>query len=149
MPLKRLKQSTAVALPNAQVEAPNFWLMLMEGRAPWEYAASIAAMPWMRKLPSGDGHPVSLCYFLRDSLAKFLHSGRRRIARLVLLQCLVHGSLDGFRRRHEGFATFELVDCFALCAQLHHFVANLHDVRKANGFESGGEAQCGRAAWVH
>ncbi len=37
---------------------PSLWLTLLEGRAPWEYAASLAATPWLRKLPAGDGHPV-------------------------------------------------------------------------------------------
>jgi pimeloyl-ACP methyl ester carboxylesterase len=32
--------------------------MLLEGRAPWELAALLAAMPWLRRLPPGDGHPV-------------------------------------------------------------------------------------------
>jgi pimeloyl-ACP methyl ester carboxylesterase len=40
------------------IKAPNAWLMMLEGRAPWEYAAMLAAMPWLRKLPRGDGHPV-------------------------------------------------------------------------------------------
>jgi pimeloyl-ACP methyl ester carboxylesterase len=40
------------------IKAPNALLMMMEGRAPWEYAAMVAAMPWLRKLPRGDGHPV-------------------------------------------------------------------------------------------
>jgi pimeloyl-ACP methyl ester carboxylesterase len=40
------------------IKAPNAWLMMLEGRAPWEYAAMLAAMPWLRKLPKGDGHPV-------------------------------------------------------------------------------------------
>jgi pimeloyl-ACP methyl ester carboxylesterase len=40
------------------IRAPNAWLMLLEGRAPWECAAMVAAMPWLRKLPKGDGHPV-------------------------------------------------------------------------------------------
>lgn len=48
--------------PNAArhepVRAPNAWLMLLEGRAPWEFAALLAASPWLRKLPRGDGHPV-------------------------------------------------------------------------------------------
>ena len=30
----------------------------MEARAPLEFAALIAATPWLRKLPLGDGHPV-------------------------------------------------------------------------------------------
>jgi pimeloyl-ACP methyl ester carboxylesterase len=32
--------------------------MLLEGRAPWEYAATVAVMPWLSRLPAGDGHPV-------------------------------------------------------------------------------------------
>jgi pimeloyl-ACP methyl ester carboxylesterase len=37
---------------------PGALLMLLEARAPWEYAAMVAAAPWLRKLPLGDGHPV-------------------------------------------------------------------------------------------
>jgi pimeloyl-ACP methyl ester carboxylesterase len=33
-------------------------LLLLEGRAPWEWAAMMAATPWLRRLPRGDGHPV-------------------------------------------------------------------------------------------
>jgi pimeloyl-ACP methyl ester carboxylesterase len=40
------------------LRAPNAWLLMLEGRAPWEYAALLASLPWMRKLPPGDGHPV-------------------------------------------------------------------------------------------
>jgi pimeloyl-ACP methyl ester carboxylesterase len=32
--------------------------MLLEARAPWEYAAMLAATPWLARLPKGDGHPV-------------------------------------------------------------------------------------------
>lgn len=40
-------------------QAPNRLLLLLEGaRAPWEYAALLAASPWLSKLPPGDGHPV-------------------------------------------------------------------------------------------
>jgi pimeloyl-ACP methyl ester carboxylesterase len=31
---------------------------MLEARAPWEYAALLAAMPWLNQLPRGDGHPV-------------------------------------------------------------------------------------------
>ncbi len=44
--------------PHAALRPPNAWLMMLEGRAPWEYAALLAASPWLRKLPRGDGHPV-------------------------------------------------------------------------------------------
>ena len=43
---------------DAEVKAPAPWLMLMEGRAPWEYAALLASLPWLTRLPPGDGHPV-------------------------------------------------------------------------------------------
>jgi pimeloyl-ACP methyl ester carboxylesterase len=42
----------------ADLRAPHALLMLLEGRAPWEVAAMLAAMPWLRRLPRGDGHPV-------------------------------------------------------------------------------------------
>ena len=40
---------------------PNAWLMLLEGRAPFEFAAAVGSLPWLRilrRLPKGDGHPV-------------------------------------------------------------------------------------------
>jgi len=40
------------------VQAPGPLLMMMEARAPWEYAAMLAAQPWLSRLPVGDGHPV-------------------------------------------------------------------------------------------
>ena len=42
----------------SQPKAPNALLMLLEGRAPWELAAMLAATPLLNKLPLGDGHPV-------------------------------------------------------------------------------------------
>lgn len=49
--------------PPAGHEAPDLLppgplLMMLEARAPWEYAALLAAAPWLNKLPTGDGHPV-------------------------------------------------------------------------------------------
>ena len=37
---------------------PGPLLMLLEGRAPLEYVSMLAAFPWLRRLPRGDGHPV-------------------------------------------------------------------------------------------
>jgi len=37
---------------------PGPLLLLLEGRAPLEYASMLAAFPWLRRLPRGDGHPV-------------------------------------------------------------------------------------------
>jgi len=42
----------------ADLRAPAPWLVMLEGRAPWELAALLAAMPWLKRLPPGDGHPV-------------------------------------------------------------------------------------------
>ena len=42
----------------ADLRAPHALLVLLEGRAPWEAAAMLAAMPWLKRLPRGDGHPV-------------------------------------------------------------------------------------------
>lgn len=39
-------------------KAPAPWLLMLEGRAPWEFAATIASWPLLRTLPRGDGHPV-------------------------------------------------------------------------------------------
>ena len=46
------------ALSTGLLDAPSAWLMLLEGRAPFELAALFAAEPWLRQLPTGDGHPV-------------------------------------------------------------------------------------------
>jgi pimeloyl-ACP methyl ester carboxylesterase len=43
---------------DAELRAPSALMLLLEGRAPWEYAAMLAAMPWLKRLPRGDGHPV-------------------------------------------------------------------------------------------
>jgi pimeloyl-ACP methyl ester carboxylesterase len=51
----------APAPPLAAADAitpPGPLLMMMEARAPWEYAALWAATPWLASLPTGDGHPV-------------------------------------------------------------------------------------------
>lgn len=40
------------------LKAPSAFLLALEGRAPWEFGASLAAFPLMRFAPRGDGHPV-------------------------------------------------------------------------------------------
>ena len=52
-PATRSVDATAAA-----IEAPGALLLALEGRAPWEFAASLVATPWLRKLPRGDGHRV-------------------------------------------------------------------------------------------
>lgn len=44
--------------PSADPRPPGPWRMLLEARAPFEYAASLAARPFFAALPPGDGHPV-------------------------------------------------------------------------------------------
>ena len=51
-------KSTAAPPAPADIRAPSALLLALEGRAPWEFAASVAAAPWLRKLPKGDGHRV-------------------------------------------------------------------------------------------
>jgi pimeloyl-ACP methyl ester carboxylesterase len=41
-----------------ELAAPSPLLMMLEARAPWEWAAMLAAAPWLARLPVGDGHPV-------------------------------------------------------------------------------------------
>ena len=38
--------------------APNALLMLLEGRAPIEFLSLMTALPWLYRVPRGDGHPV-------------------------------------------------------------------------------------------
>ncbi|MFG6486627.1 esterase/lipase family protein [Roseateles sp. BYS78W] len=55
---RRAPAPATAALDWSDLRAPNAWLLMLEGRAPWEYAALLASLPWMKKLPQGDGHPV-------------------------------------------------------------------------------------------
>ena len=42
----------------ADIKAPSALLMMMEWRAPWEYAAMLASHYFWTNYPKGDGHPV-------------------------------------------------------------------------------------------
>ena len=41
-----------------EIEAPGLVRLAMEMRAPWELGAALAALPFMRRVADGDGHPV-------------------------------------------------------------------------------------------
>ena len=41
-----------------RIAAPSRLLQLLELRVFWELAAGVAALPWLRLAPRGDGHPV-------------------------------------------------------------------------------------------
>lgn len=45
-------------MTDTPVRAPGLLKLLGEARAPLEYAASLAAAPWLLSAPRGDGHPV-------------------------------------------------------------------------------------------
>jgi pimeloyl-ACP methyl ester carboxylesterase len=53
-----MEWNVAMAEPSTELRPPSPWLMLLESRAPWEYAATLAVMPWLSRVPRGDGHPV-------------------------------------------------------------------------------------------
>lgn len=42
----------------SSIKAPGAMLLALEGRAPWEFGAAIAAFPLLHRMPHGDGHPV-------------------------------------------------------------------------------------------
>ncbi|HET7525746.1 MAG TPA: alpha/beta fold hydrolase [Burkholderiaceae bacterium] len=42
----------------ASVQRPGLFKLLLEARAPFEYAASLVAAPWLLSAPRGDGHAV-------------------------------------------------------------------------------------------
>ncbi len=58
--MPRLSRDPNLAAPPAEdpLRAPGAMLMLLEGRAFWEFGAMLAATPWLRRMPHGDGHPV-------------------------------------------------------------------------------------------
>jgi pimeloyl-ACP methyl ester carboxylesterase len=63
MPVHR-RPRPAAAAPGPAVpdppplRAPGPLLVMLESLAPVEYAALLAATPWLHRLPHGDGHPV-------------------------------------------------------------------------------------------
>jgi pimeloyl-ACP methyl ester carboxylesterase len=48
--------SADAAIP--PVRPPGWFKLALEARAPFEFAASLAAAPWLLSAPRGDGHPV-------------------------------------------------------------------------------------------
>jgi pimeloyl-ACP methyl ester carboxylesterase len=57
----RMPRTRSLHVDTGQNDAPRPpgpLLLLLEGRAPLEYFSMLAAFPWLRRLPRGDGHPV-------------------------------------------------------------------------------------------
>ncbi len=60
-PSSPLQSRSSAGAPQAKPEAskaPGVWHLALEARAPLEYAALLAATPWLSRLPRGDGHSV-------------------------------------------------------------------------------------------
>ena len=55
--MPRSKRESTVP-PATELRAPSALLLMLETRAVWEMGAMLAATPWLRRLPKGDGHPV-------------------------------------------------------------------------------------------
>ena len=51
------KKASRQRRPDA-LRPPSPLLMLLEGRAPMEFFSLFAALPWLYRVPRGDGHPV-------------------------------------------------------------------------------------------
>src|SRR3569623_324054 len=45
---------------DVSIAAPSKLLLMLEGRAFAEFSTMMLTLPWLRKLPRGDGHPVML-----------------------------------------------------------------------------------------
>ena len=43
---------------SSALRAPGPLLLALEGRAPWEFGATLASWPILRQAPRGDGHSV-------------------------------------------------------------------------------------------
>jgi pimeloyl-ACP methyl ester carboxylesterase len=92
------------------LKPPSALMLMLEGRAPMEFAALIAAAPWLSRLPFGDGHPVlvfpGLCAgdFTTMPLRRFLRA--RGYAPYAWDQGLNlgprHGVLEGCMRRAQS-----------------------------------------------
>lgn len=62
------------------LKAPNLLLLALEGRAPWEFAASLLATPLLKQKTNGDGHPVLVLPGLlaHDALTSYLRQYLKR-----------------------------------------------------------------------
>jgi hypothetical protein len=56
-PWARTRSERATAR-RTEIRPPGALLLALESRAPWEFAAGFASLPWLRRMPPGDGHRV-------------------------------------------------------------------------------------------
>ena len=75
---------------------------------------------------------VFLRKFLDKRRAQGQHPGRRRVVGLVLHQGLNGCEFDVGRRLKEWLAAVQGVHLKAARSQLHHLVADLHDIGESN-----------------
>jgi len=57
-PRRKPATTPAAAAELLSLKPPSPWLMMLESRAPWEWAASLASLAVLARAPRGDGHPV-------------------------------------------------------------------------------------------
>jgi pimeloyl-ACP methyl ester carboxylesterase len=50
--------SNSIPEEASELKPPSALMMMLEGRALWEYAALLVSTPLLSRLPAGDGHPV-------------------------------------------------------------------------------------------
>ncbi len=107
--------STYTASDDA-IRRPGLGKLLLEARAPFEYAASLMAAPWLLSAPRGDGHAVLVYPGLLAS-----DVSTRPLRRL--LRALGHDPRGWGQGRNNG----------ARSGVLEQALQNLRDVRAATG----------------
>jgi pimeloyl-ACP methyl ester carboxylesterase len=100
----------------AAIQPPSLGKLLLEARAPFEYAASLMAAPWLLSAPRGDGHPVLVYPGLLAS--DFSTRPLRR-----LLHALGHDARGWGQGRNNG----------ARSGILEQALQNLRDLRASSG----------------
>jgi len=86
---------SADAIASESIRPPGLGKLLLEARAPFEYAASLLAAPWLLSAPRGDGHAVLVYPGLLAS--DFSTRPLRR-----LLQALGHDARGWGQGRNNG-----------------------------------------------
>jgi len=100
----------------AAIQPPSLGKLLLEARAPFEYAASLMAAPWLLSAPRGDGHAVLVYPGLLAS--DFSTRPLRR-----LLHALGHDARGWGQGRNNG----------ARSGILEQALQNLRDLRASSG----------------
>jgi hypothetical protein len=87
---------------------------------------------------SGDDG-IAASEFVNESGAQRADAGAGSVARVIVVQSLRHGELDGLRRVEERLAAVESPDALAGLPEGHDFVADLDDIGEADFVEPSSE----------